>query len=327
MNSTLYSQQNRLEPSNVIKFRCRIDNSDGQDVHRNFTGVYYPRWRALYLDEMRQILNQYQVVPIFPFDVYTKEDGSHFMSDDFQVGKAFNLGRSSAARDRAAKSYVITEVDDSNLRTPTTSDVRKFLVDKKLSPSTVDLLLKIRDAFTRRAGGAMELGIKDMGRRFRNVDANGDRRVSKSEFAKCLKDVHLDISASELDAVFNAFDQNADGSVSFEEILSIVRGPMNERRKKAVADIFRKLDLDGDGNVTAQELRTRFNATEHPEVRRGELTAEQLTTAFLSVWDTRDKNGAISFAEFCDYYNGLSALVHSDDLFEAIVFSSWKVLM
>lgn len=331
-NTNLYSRRNRLEGQNQIKFRCRVDSQEGKDVHRDFTGVYYPRWRALYLDELKLVLGQYKTIPMYPFDVYLHVDPktdeeNYYFSGDFKVGETLSLGLTKSTRERAPKRYVITEVDESSLFTPTESIRNFYQHDRNLPKDVVDDIVRIRDAYIARAGGAAELGIKDMGRRFRVIDASGDRKVSLKDFAQSVRDVQLDIPASRVQAVFAALDTSNDGSISYEELLNVMRGPMSERRRRAVQVVFRKLDTDGSGTITLQEIRSKYNADGHPDVKRGTLTSDQVMQGFLATWDTRDKNGVVTFAEFCDYYSGISALVDEDELFEAIIFSSWRVIV
>lgn len=326
MNSNLYSQRNQLVQSNVVKFRCRLEGGEGQDVHRVFSGAYFPRWRALYLDEMRLVLGNYRVVPIFPFEVYTRDDGSHFMTDDFKVGESVFLGKTKAARDRCARTFVVTEIDVTRLRTPTASESFPPISGSSLPASVAEALGKVRGAFGQKAGGSIELGIKDIGRYFRAVDAHGNRVVSQLQLQKCIADSHVTLSASEVDHIVDSLTREG-ASSAFDTLISALRGPMSERRKGAVANVFQKLDVNGDGCITMHKIKSCFNAIDHPDVRNGDLTPEQLTIGFLGVWDARDKNGAVTYNEFCDYYSGINFAVDNDDLFEAIVYSTWRILM
>jgi len=332
LNTNLYSKRNRLEAQNQVKFRCRLDSQDGKDAHRDFSGVYYPRWRGLYLDEIKLVLGTYKTIPMFAFDVYLHidpktDDDNYYFTDDFKPGEVLSLGRTKSSREKAPKRYIITEVDESSLFTPTESVRNFYKNDRDLPDQVVEDIIAVRDAYISRAGGAAELGIKDLGRRFRTLDSTGDRKVSPKEFAQSLKDVQVEMPASRIQAVFTALDSSKDGYISYEELLEVMRGPMSERRKRAVQIVFRKLDTDGSGTITLQEIRCKYNADGHPDVKRGNMTTDQVMMGFLGTWDTRDKNGIVTFAEFCDYYNGVSAVVDEDELFEAILFSSWRVLV
>lgn len=42
------------------------------------------------------------------------------------------------------------------------------------------------------------------------------------------------------------------------------------------------------------------------------------------MWETQEKDGIITFEEFCDYYSDISASCNSDEEFEIIMQSAWK---
>ena len=351
-------ERNNLRPNDCLKFRCRLlTSNNGKDAHRLFTGVYFPRWRSLYIDE---IVNTtvgglrgqptIRLVEHYPLDVYYKsvpsatfsEDGASqtqlekhfFFIEDFIPGCTINIGPTSNQRDRVARTYTVTEVDDSLLKTidkpddhntPPSDDFQTLRL-RSLPSDVKEILLQIRDAFIERCGGVSG-AFRLIGRRFRIMDDDGNRFLSKAEFVKSVADVGLKLSPNEIEKVITAMDADGNGSIDYEEYLQVVRGPMNAQRKLVVHEAFQKIDLDRDGFVTMAELRTKYDASRHPKVMNGEMTVEDVLRDFSSDWDVHDKNGKITFAEFCDYYNGLSASIDDDDHFELMIRSAWKLPM
>lgn len=45
---------------------------------------------------------------------------------------------------------------------------------------------------------------------------------------------------------------------------------------------------------------------------------------FMSLWDTQEKDGIVTFEEFCQYYSDISASCETDEEFEAIMQNAWK---
>lgn len=311
-----------LETGNFLRFRSRIDSADGRDVHRTFSGVYYPRWRALYLDEVKEVTGKVKLLTVLPFDAYTNQQGDYYYTADFVVGAPLWFDTKGYSPDSAPKKYVIIAVDDSNLRSKTENGLAPLENTRNLPADVFALLNRVRDAFNARCG---ELSLKALGRRFRSMDDSGNRLVSRTEFVKALKEVRLQFNEREVEQVFAAFDTNADGQLSYEELITVLRGPMSETRKQLVAQVFALLDSDRDGSISLKELLSKFSAKNHPEVVNGRLTEAQVISAFGSIWDTRDKNGLITFPEFCDYYNGVSASLVTDEEFIATVRSAWKL--
>ena len=45
----------------------------------------------------------------------------------------------------------------------------------------------------------------------------------------------------------------------------------------------------------------------------------------MSLWDTQEKDGIVTFEEFCDYYGDVSASIDDDDYFAEMMISAWKL--
>ena len=46
---------------------------------------------------------------------------------------------------------------------------------------------------------------------------------------------------------------------------------------------------------------------------------------YMSLWETKDADGIVTFEEFVEYYRDISASVESDEMFAAIMKSAWKI--
>ena len=44
---------------------------------------------------------------------------------------------------------------------------------------------------------------------------------------------------------------------------------------------------------------------------------------YMSLWETQEADGIVTFEEFCDYYKDISAAVQTDEQFAAIMKSAW----
>lgn len=327
LNSTLFSDVNRIQRCDNIKFHCEV-RGYGTDVHRTFVGAYYPRWRGMYLDEARPILGGVKLFRTFPFDVYTKENGEAFFTADFVEGQSFVLGDPQNERDVAARTFYITFVDLSQLTVFTEGTLRGGTVSSA-APSGGPLadLRSIRDGFVRIAGGVPELAYKALGRYFREVDFNGRRTVGRTALQKCAAAAGVELTAERVNAIFSAMPANAEGCIDYEAIMDVLRGPLSLRRQTAIRDLFRKLDFDNDGFLKLRELAARYNPNNSPFVLDGTLTADQMQRVFMaSTWDNTQHAGVVSSAEFIDYYNGVSVAADSDEAFEGTIKATWKLV-
>lgn len=59
------------------------------------------------------------------------------------------------------------------------------------------------------------------------MDDNNSSSIDINEFKKAMKDFKVDISESDIRAVFTAFDRDGSGEIDYDEFVRGVRGPMN----------------------------------------------------------------------------------------------------
>lgn len=364
MNATLYSEIARLERGDYLLFHCELLSQHQNDVTRYFIGGYYPRWHSFYIEEVRPIIGnlgytELKHFPTFALDVYRKPNGETYTTDDFQLGSVLVVSTPQNYRDDDTKRFKVVSVDYSHLRTATgrlppinTSSAANpdtmvltqtgIRVPVQISGQAQQLLLDLREAYVMHAGyGIPEIGIKAMGRPFRQYSADGKRYMSFAGMVQLVRDSkafglspsYEDVQKSnagvkELAAIlYSAFPKESNGQIDYDMFMDFVRGHMNELRKKEVQKVFQHLDYDKDGNLTIKDLQACFNAHEHPVVvHDGLFRADALCRGFLTWWDEGNKMyGIIPYAEWLDYYNGLSAFVDNDAIFLGMLQNTWKL--
>ena len=100
---------------------------------------------------------------------------------------------------------------------------------------------------------------------------------------------------------------------------------MNESRKQWVRAAYDKLDVNKDGRVTIEDVAKIYNASMHPDVVQRRKSEEDIFREFMMQWDTQNKDGIVTFDEFCEYYEGVSCSVDSDDYFGTMMKNAWKL--
>ncbi|XP_065834596.1 calcyphosin-like protein [Oscarella lobularis] len=169
-------------------------------------------------------------------------------------------------------------------------------------------------------------GIKGLGRTFRIMDDDGNKKLDYREFEKGIYDYGLDLEPEEIKAMFQKFDTDRSGTLDFDEFLKALRPPMNKARKSIILKAFHKLDKSGDGVITTEDLKGTYNANQHPKFRNGEWTEEKVFLSFLSNFDSPDDpDGKVTREEFINYYSGVSASIDSDAYFDLMMRSAWKL--
>nr|XP_042123429.1 calcyphosin isoform X1 [Peromyscus maniculatus bairdii] len=194
------------------------------------------------------------------------------------------------------------------------------------------------------------VGIQGLARFFRRLDKDDSRSLDAGELRQGLGQLGLEVGEAEAEALCRRWDRDGSGTLDLEEFLRALRvrpaseaeggagegpstrsitvppqPPMSQAREAVVAAAFAKLDRTGDGVVTVDDLRGVYSGRAHPKVRSGEWTEDEALHQFLDNFDTSEKDGQVTLAEFQDYYSGLSASVDTDSEFVAVVSSAWRL--
>uniref|UniRef100_A0A2K6N0K0 Calcyphosine n=1 Tax=Rhinopithecus bieti TaxID=61621 RepID=A0A2K6N0K0_RHIBE len=160
---------------------------------------------------------------------------------------------------------------------------------------------------------------------FRQLDRDGSRSLDADEFRRGLAKLGLVLDQAEAEGVCRRWDRDSSGTLDLEEFLRALRPPMSQAREAVIAAAFAKLDRSGDGVVTVDDLRGVYSGRAHPKVRSGEWTEDEVLRRFLDNFDSSEKDGQVTLAEFQDYYSGVSASMNTDEEFVAMMTSAWQL--
>lgn len=192
-------------------------------------------------------------------------------------------------------------------------------MDETSNPMPV--LEKIRATLKKRGAN----GIRGLGRVFRRMDDSGDRKLGRDEFMWGLRENGHNLNKEDFDRIFKYFDRNNDGVVRYDEFLRGIRGPLNDFRKGFVLLAFQKLDKTGEGIVDINDLINTYDVSFHPKFKDGSMTKEEVLNEFMEQWDTCQKDGRVTFEEFCEYYTDVSASIDKDSYFELMMRNAWHI--
>ncbi len=158
-----------------------------------------------------------------------------------------------------------------------------------------------------------------MQRQFKIMDDNRSGTIEPSEFEKAIKDFRIDLTPQEMQMVYSAFDIDESGSIDYNEFVRGVRGPMNAFRKNLVRLAFKRIDRDGSGMLDINDIKQCYNARMHPDVKSGKKTEDDILGEFLETFEVHHnllhdtaRDQVITFEEFTEYYNNISASVDND---------------
>ncbi|XP_078574060.1 calcyphosin-like protein isoform X1 [Branchiostoma floridae x Branchiostoma japonicum] len=167
-------------------------------------------------------------------------------------------------------------------------------------------------------------GIKGLGRVFRIMDDDANRKLDFAEFKKGLRDYGLSLEPGEVQTMFGHFDKDGSGAIDFDEFLLNLRPPMSKARKEVIMQAFNKLDKTGDNVITIADLKGVYNCKHHPKYKSGEWTEDQVFGEFLKSFD-ENMDGTVTHDEFFNYYAGVSASIDNDAYFCLMMRNAWKL--
>lgn len=118
------------------------------------------------------------------------------------------------------------------------------------------------------------------------MDDNGSKNLDRIEFTKAMQDYRISTDEHEINRIFNLFDRDGSNTIDYDEFLrTVVGNSLNDRRLPMVQQAFAKFDRDGSGVVTIEDLKGRYNASQHPDVKMGKKTEEEVLYEFLDTFE------------------------------------------
>jgi len=187
-------------------------------------------------------------------------------------------------------------------------------------------IARMREVLAFRAGGFPHM--KAMGSQFRIVDRNKDQKLDKDEFNIALDNFFsyykIKFTPAEKKALFDFFDKHGEGTIDYDEYIRAVRGDMNDFRVNWVEQAFAILDTDGSGVVTTDEMMSKYDVSQSPDVKSGKCSPAQAMQTFMNTYDA-NKDGQITREEFIENYQWISASIDSDDYFELMIRNAWHI--
>ena len=180
-------------------------------------------------------------------------------------------------------------------------------------------------------------GLHGITRVLKRMDTDGSLNLDKDEFLRGLMvygiksdigaDKHPDsISSDDMTLLFGYFDRDKSGKISIEEFLRGLKTGMNYERKMLVRKAFNLLDKDASGVVTVDDILKNYDSSSHPDVARGTKTPNDAAEELLAVFEEGGTiDGRVTWAEFLDYYKGLSIGIDDDNYFELMMRNAWHM--
>jgi calcyphosin len=124
--------------------------------------------------------------------------------------------------------------------------------------------------------------------------------------------------------------------VDFDELIQAIKGDMNSTRKEIVKKAFIKMDENQNGVLEINDIRQSYNASNHPDVKSGNRTEDEVLQEFLETFEahmsmsksdalSKKGDGKVTFNEFMDYYSNINASIDDDEYFVLMITNAWNL--
>ncbi|CAH8592740.1 unnamed protein product [Schistosoma turkestanicum] len=169
-------------------------------------------------------------------------------------------------------------------------------------------------------------GIAGIGRQFRIIDDDGNKKLDYKEFSKGCRDFGVDLSKEEIKEIFDEIDTDQSGYIDFDEFLVSLRPPMSKCRIDVLNKAFLKMDKTKDGVITIEDLKGVYNVKNHPKYINGEKTEDEILVEFLKTFQPQSNaDETVTKEEFINYYTGISASVDNDAYFDLMIRQAYRI--
>jgi Ca2+-binding EF-hand superfamily protein len=164
------------------------------------------------------------------------------------------------------------------------------------------------------------------------MDDNNSGTLDMYEFKKGIRDFAVDVDPQDAENLFKAFDLNGNGEIDFDEFIRVVVGPMNLFRTQLVQKAYRKIDFNGDGVLDIRDIKGKYDASKHPDVKSGKKTEDEVLKEFLETFEMHHNvmhgtksDGIVTLDEFIEYYTNISANIDNDAYFDLMMNNAWNL--
>ena len=107
---------------------------------------------------------------------------------------------------------------------------------------------------------------------------------------------------------------------------------MNDFRKQLVEQVFEILDVNKSGYIDLEDIKQRYNARYHPDVKSGKRTEDEVLLEFLETFENTynylcgsENDGKVTIEEFMEYYENVSMSIDDDNYFETLMNNAWRI--
>ena len=155
------------------------------------------------------------------------------------------------------------------------------------------------------------------------------KTITYQDFHNSILETNINIDINSIFDFYNSLDLCDLNVISTDEILRVIRGNLSEERKMIIIEAFAKIDFNRKGFTEITYLKSIYNSSEHPEVKMGRKTENEIFGEFVYTFDIfinyKEKTSQCSFEDFIEYYSGISASIENNQYFNDMIHGVWNM--
>ncbi|KAL6478845.1 hypothetical protein MHYP_G00122780 [Metynnis hypsauchen] len=300
--------------SHKLCFHARILSRCGREACRELTGFFFTCDHTLTVYEYRSFgKNRCSALPFIARGIYRTRGRPYCLADLSQgANLRFSTDMPHLPENLKQWPYLTLRVTDSGEREYCLSE--EEINDQKT-------LRAVQVAVRDRLRGRAISTLISLGRRLKSLDLKNKGLIGKYELRECLME-ELSLSKQDLDDVWRTVGQQGGPLVNYAEMMRAVTGEMSEIRKAIFIKVYVKLDPNKTGYISLIDIEKFYSV-------KVNLHLEHDMEAKIDILTCMRGTGRVakdvSYAEFEDYYEGLSIEICSDQEYINILKSTWSI--
>ena len=160
---------------------------------------------------------------------------------------------------------------------------------------------------------------------------NGTKFVNKYDFIKVIRDFRLNLTASEIEKLFEFYvTEKRKMLINYEEFINLICLPLSDSRKNLLLEIFEEILFLGkdEQNLELEILKTVYN----PLNNIFGNDPDQIYTEFIECIELyhfnykKKRNNLFSLEEFFEFYRYIGFVVENDQQFEKLIKAEYSKL-
>ncbi|XP_051952786.1 calcyphosin-2 isoform X1 [Xyrauchen texanus] len=312
--------------SNKLCFQARILSRCGREACRELIGFFFTCDQTLTVYEYRNFgKNRCNALPFITRGVYL-DRGRPYCLQDISQGAELHFSTSGphlpqSLRQQLCLTLKVTDVDETAKRALLAQSGERLDHLSQEEINETNTLKAIQGAVRDRLRGCAVQTLMNLGRHLQNSDLKAHSVQRKELLRKSLMD-HLCLTQQDFEAVWRIVSRRAEVRVHPTDVMRAVTGEMSENRKAVFLKVYIKLDPNKTGSISLTDIE-KFYRGKQDSVPTHEVSSNPDFLAFVQ--EAGKVTKSVSYAEFEDYYEGLSIEILDDEEYINNLRVTWSI--